>query len=158
MSNTLDPRMIDKGIPFVVSSAYVTSLTAQEAIISETNVNNLSTDNLISNNSFATNFTATGNVVSNFFILTADNDYTFTEQDNSKIYHFNTTLVPIITATLPSTLPNGFNVGIVNVGSGAIVFSSIPPLNAAGNINTEQYTSVFIYKHNGMFYGVGNFE
>lgn len=55
----------------------------------------------------------------------ANASYTFANSDSGKIYEFSNT--GTTTVTLPNTAPQGFNVTVVQVGSGNVTFS-----NAAG--------------------------
>lgn len=170
---TLDPRMIDPNIILKVNTVDINSLSATNtkvtnselANVQSTNIDatsleggTLSGINLIGFNTVLTNITATNNVVSNFLIQTASNNITFNNGDNSKVYHIDTTTTPIITAVFPETLPNGFNVSLINVGVGVINLSATPPLNAIGTISSKQYTGVFVYKQNNQFYGIGVLE
>lgn len=124
-----------------------------------TNADNITTANLdVTNDTTLTNLTATGNVVSNFAILTADNDYVFSDSDNSKVIHFDTTTTPEISAIFPNSLSEGFNVGLVNAGIGVIYLSGEDVINAPGSINSEIFTGVFVYKVNGNLFGIGSLE
>jgi len=123
------------------------------------NSNLITTNNFIAtNNTSLVNLTATGNITTNFFVITANNNYTFSDADNSKVIHFDTTTTPEISAIFPNTLSNGFNVGLINAGIGVIYLSGQDVINAPGNINSEIYTGMFIYKVNDDLFGVGNLE
>ena len=175
---TLDPRMIDPNYTLKINTINTSSLSAsntkvtnseltniQSTNVQSTNIDTTSLDSvtlsgitLIASDTVFTNITATNNVVSNFLILTADNNITFSNADNSKTYHINTTVTPLLTAVFPETISNGFNVSIINTGIGAIELSANPPLNAIGLVNSKQYTGVLVYKQNDQFYGIGVLE
>jgi len=144
MAITLDPRMIDPEKLLSINNTIVnTSLTATNA--SSTRLT-------------ATNLTVTNDVVTNFLITTLTNNYILTEADKSKIFHVNTTTTPLITISLPNSLTNGYNVGLVNIGTGTISLSTNGVLNTPGTSNTAQFTSILLYKTGNQFYGVGTFE
>lgn len=130
------------------------SLSATQGI----RTNTLTSTNINTTNLIVTNLTATNNVVTNIFVVTADSSITFTDAYNSKIVHLDTTITPVITASFPKSLKDGFNVGLVNVGTGIIRLSSDDTINAFGNYNSIQYTGMLIYKTNNKFFGIGAFE
>jgi hypothetical protein len=127
----------------------------------------LSANNINVSDLFTNTATITSLVVKN--ITATSIDYFVTEvstpsvvlssEDNSKAYHFNTTS-NTMTAVFPPILPDGFNVSIVNTGTGTIHFSSVqtPFILSTGLTNNTQYTGALIYKFNGLLYGVGVFE
>ena len=68
-----------------------------------------------------------------------------------------------ITAVFPSELQIGFNIGLMNVGTGTIYISSAQPgfINAYLGVNTNKTmnTGMYVYKHNNnQLYGVGMFN
>ncbi len=96
--------------------------------------------------------------VTNYTVLTSSAaSITFSNGDSGKTYNVNTTLQPAVTALFPGDLSNGFNVSIVNAGSGSIFLSSASPLNASGSENSTPYSGMFIYKTNNELFGVGVF-
>jgi hypothetical protein len=132
-----------------------------ESLITNNIQNNfdITTNNLaVANDTITDNLTATGNIVTNFSIITADNDYIFSDNDKSKVIHFDTTATIEISAIFPNTLSNGFNVGVINAGSGVIYLSGEQIINAPGLINSEIYTGFFVYKVNGSLFGIGSLE
>lgn len=96
-------------------------------------------------------------VIANYDVVTVTSSRTFTNADNSKVFHFNTTSSSLC-AIFPSTLSNGFNVGIINVGTGTVVLSSDVTINAPGTQNSTPYSGMFIYEVNNTFFGVGVFD
>lgn len=135
----------------VLTNNITVSNTLNSGIINTADLN-------VSDNTILNNLIATGEVVTNFSIITADNDYVFSDADNSKVIHFDTTTTPEVSAIFPSNLSEGFNVGVVNAGIGVIYLSGEDVINSAGNINSEIYTGFFVYKVNGELFSVGNLE
>jgi hypothetical protein len=132
-----------------------------ESLITNNIQNNfdITTNNLaVANDTITDNLTATGNIVTDFSIITADNDYIFSDNDKSKVIHFDTTATIEISAIFPNTLSDGFNVGVINAGSGVIYLSGEQIINAPGLINSEIYTGFFVYKVNGSLFGIGSLE
>jgi hypothetical protein len=144
MPTTLDPRMINPEKLLSINNTIVnTSLTAE---------------NTISNFLQTTDLTVTDEVVTNFLTTTITSDYVLNESDKSKIFHVDTTTTPLITISFPDNLTNGYNVGLVNIGTGTVLLSTDGSFNSPGTTNTAQYTSMLIYKTDNEFYGVGTFE
>jgi hypothetical protein len=111
-----------------------------------------------------TNYLSTSNVaisslrVTNYQVsATTSSNIIFTDTDSGRAFNFNTTTTPAITAQFPGSLLNGFNVSIVNVGTGSIYLSAGSPLNASGTENNTPYSGMFIYKTNNELFGVGVF-
>lgn len=142
-------------------------------ISGSTHTSTLTSVSLTSANILATNFNTTSATVNTITVLDKaitnfsvtfinTSSYRFTDNDKSNIYHINTTLNPSVTAIFPSNLANGFNAGLINIGTGTIVVSSTqtPFIYAQNNsnINSVQYTGMLIYKVNNELYGVGVFE
>jgi hypothetical protein len=126
------------------------------AVILPTVTNYLSTKNVLISTA-----TITDRLITDFKVVTVTtNPYTFNNNDKSKIFHFNTTTTPVITALLPRSLSNGFNTGIINTGTGVVYISSAqaPFINAPGVFNSIQHTGMYIYKTGNQFFGVGVFE
>jgi hypothetical protein len=124
--------------------------------------NNSTVTNLTANNSVITNLTAVNAIIDNYnFDLKniTSQSYIFLSSDNSKNFHFNTSVNPI-TGIFPNSLPNGFNVSIINIGTGTVFISSQqqPFIKALGTFNETQYSGMLIYKHNNELFGVGVFE
>jgi hypothetical protein len=92
-------------------------------------------------------------------ILTGSPNLTFGNDDSGKVFHVNTAFIPV-TAYFSSSLKDGFNVGINNIGFGLIEIKSdfTPIINATGTFNSVQNTGMFIYKANNQLYGIGVFE
>jgi len=147
MSTRLNPRMIIRNESLTVSTAILTSLQTETI-----NSTDILTQNLTATNAII------DTVITDFTVQNKTTDYTFTEADNSKVFHFDTTTTPSITATFPNTLPNGFNAGIINIGTGTIFVDSDPTLKAFSTENSTQNTGMFIYKTNNEFFGIGVFE
>lgn len=78
--------------------------------------------------------------------------------DSGKVYNFDTSSSNL-SVVLPSSLPNGFNIGITNIGTNTVYVSSTqsPILCALSNKCTTQFGSIFIYKSNDTLFGVGKF-
>lgn len=153
MAKQLDPRMIGTDLPLRVDNVISNTLSAYNSTLV-----NVTAENVLVNTLTSTNLVVTNNVTTNFLVSTINTDYTFSDSDNSKIFHFDTTTTPVISALFPGNISNGFNVALVNTGVGAIYLSAGIELNAPGLFNTIQNTGVLIYKHNNNFYGIGVFE
>jgi hypothetical protein len=122
------------------------------------NSNLLTTNLTATNNTTLGNLSVTGDVITDFKVITADNDYTFSDADKSKVIHFDTTTTPEISAIFPDSLSDGFNVGLINAGIGVMYLSGENIINAPGISNSQIYTGIFVYKVNGALFGVGSFE
>lgn len=182
-ASILDPRMINGSIPFNISQGTFTSLTATNILTTQlestntttTNANNTNTvtDTALANSLTATNAVVTtlstgnvnssnltiyGNVITNISVLSANTDIILDDTYNSKIVHIDTTTTPSVTLSLPNTISNGFNVSIVNAGTGTVTISAPDGFNAPGTTNSTSYTGMFVYKVNNQFFGVGVFE
>lgn len=81
--------------------------------------------------------------------------YTFTNDDNNRIVHFNTTTQSLC-AIFPSTLRTDFNCAVMNTGTNILTLSTYTTLRAiAPNIST-QYGAAFVYKDSSNnIYAVG---
>lgn len=97
-------------------------------------------------------------VIANYDVITVTSSRTFTNADNSKVFHFNTSSSSLCAIFPSASLSNGFNVGIVNVGTGTVVLSSDVTINAPGTQNSTPYSGMFIYEVNNTFFGVGVFD
>ena len=96
--------------------------------------------------------------VTNYTVLTSSAaSITFSNADSGKTYNVNTTTQPSVTALFPGSLSNGFNVSIINAGTGTIYLSAGSQLNASGSENSTPYSGRFIYKTNNELFGVGVF-
>jgi hypothetical protein len=156
--------MIEQPVQFETLSAkdftsIVANLTA--ANINLATINSMQVNSVTATNLYVQNLTA------DYFVITKNTGITFSVNENSKAFHFDTTVGPL-SAILPKTLPIGFNVSLYNVGNNTINLSSDGPINTPGNskINNTPYTGMFIYKAaspdglppEGVFYGVGIFD
>ena len=77
----------------------------------------------------------------------------FTNADNNTVVHIDTTTTPLC-AIFPSSLSDGFNVAIMNVGTNNLVLSAAS-LKSAGTIITTQYGGAFVYKDSSNLFAVG---
>lgn len=90
-------------------------------------------------------------------VTTHNENYVFTNLDTNNVHHFNTPFSSSLSATIPSELLNGFNVAILNTGSGSLqVIAS--NLASTGTVITQRYSGAFIYKDGDIVYAVGNLE
>lgn len=78
---------------------------------------------------------------------------TFSVSDDCKIFHFNTS-TKSLTATFPNSLPDGFNVAVMNTGTNVLRLSATT-LYAVGQGISVQYGAAFVYKENGKIFAVG---
>lgn len=94
----------------------------------------------------------------NIINITANKVFNYST-DNSKIFNFNTVLGNL-SAIFPSTLPNGFNIGITNTGTNTIFVSStqVNNLCAFSNRNSTRFSGIYIYKADNTLYGIGRFN
>jgi hypothetical protein len=148
-------QMIEKPVVFTELSAtnlLTQKLTADNAFIKNISLQQVTANDVFFQGTVITNFTATNIALSS---------YIFTNSDNSKVFHFDTTTQPVITAIFQNNnINNGFNVGIVNTGTGLIVLSSnfVPTINATNTFNSVQHSGIFVYKINNQLFGIGVFE
>jgi len=89
---------------------------------------------------------------------TITSDYTFSDLDNTKTYHVDTTS-GILSGIFPNSISNNFSVNLILVSTNAFVVSSsqTPILSSNGNKVNLPFSSVLIYKYNDILYGLGNF-
>jgi len=89
---------------------------------------------------------------------TITSDYTFSDLDNTKTYHVDTTSW-ILSGIFPNSISNNFSVNLILVSTNAFVVSSsqTPILSSNGNKVNLPFSSVLIYKYNDILYGLGNF-
>jgi len=116
--------------------------------------------NTLSSISLVTNSITANEVITNITPATISSNKTFAyPADNSKIFNFNTSS-GILSAIFPSSLPNGFNVGITNTGTNSVYVSStqVNNLCATSNKNSTQFSGIYIYKTNNLLYGIGRFS
>lgn len=102
---------------------------------------------------------STVNSISAFRIdNTISSNYTFSDLDNTKTYHVDTTS-GILSGIFPNSISNNFSVNLILVSTNAFVVSSsqTPILNSNGNKVNLPFSSVLIYKYNNVLYGLGNF-
>jgi methyl-accepting chemotaxis protein len=78
---------------------------------------------------------------------------TFTDDDNNKVVHLNTTSCPLC-AIFPNNLSSGFNVAIMNIGTNNLILSAAD-LKSAGTIIITQYGGAFVYKELNDIFAVG---
>jgi len=85
-------------------------------------------------------------------------DYTFSDSDNTRTYHVDTSS-NILSGIFPSTLSNNFSVNLILVSTNTFIVSSsqTPMLSSNGNKVNLPFSSVLIYKYNNVLYGLGNF-
>jgi hypothetical protein len=157
MPTTLNPRMVNPVPLLRVNQANVTSLTGTNTFITDLSSDLVRSVQLSGRNLTVTNITATDNIITNFKVTTYSTDITLSNSFNSNVAHLNTTGATL-SVLFPSSLPNGFNVGIFNAGTGIIKLSAAQTLNSQGNTNATPYTGVFVYKANNQFFGVGVLE
>jgi len=77
----------------------------------------------------------------------------FTDADSNKVIHINTTTTSLC-AVFPSSLSNGFNAAIMNIGTNNLVLSAAQ-LNSAGTTITTRYGGAFVYKDSNNLFAVG---
>jgi hypothetical protein len=138
----------------------VNTLTANTVNITNTLTATSINTNILTANSVNTNTLTAREVISDVNIDNIINTKTFSySADNSKIFNFNTTSVSI-SAIFPSSLPNGFNVGITNIGTNTVYISStqVNNLCATSNKNSTQFSGIYIYKTGNVLYGIGRFN
>jgi len=106
------------------------------------------------------NISASGSInalSSNVGIVVNDKttSYTFTNDDNCRIVHFNTATQSLC-AIFPSTLRTDFNCAVMNTGTNVLTLSTYTTLRAiAPNISTR-YGAAFVYKDSSNnIYAVG---
>jgi hypothetical protein len=165
----LDTQMIE--VPTVLENLFTPSASATNLSavnlkvndITEANIlftqNQINADTLNSNKGVFSSLSADNLVpgVVDFFVDTLNQNTILSVSDNSKAYHCDTSIS--FTVSFPEELPVGFNVSLVNIGTGTLFLSTDSVLNAAGTFNETQYTGVLIYKaDNNQFYGIGVFE
>jgi hypothetical protein len=80
-------------------------------------------------------------------------DRIFSDTDNNKVIHFDTTTSSLC-AIFPSSLSNGFNVAIMNVGTNQLVLSAAD-LKSIGATIATQYGGAFVYKDSDNLFAVG---
>jgi hypothetical protein len=133
----------------------------------------ISATSIVSDSLGATNYTGTNisvtyvnavtgefnKIITDFLPLTANTNITATyPDDNSQVYHLDTSAA-ILSVILPSSLPNGFNLRVTNIGTNTVYVSSTqtPTICAFSNKCTLQFGSLFIYKVNDKLFGTGDF-
>ena len=124
------------------------------------NTPQVNADNVLINNSLQADSIFTNTIRSNAIVQTLTANYTFTSAtESSKIYNVDTTAGPI-TLSFDSSLPQGFNVGITNIGTDTITLSSTqtPAVYAIGTQIITQYAGCYVYKDVTGLYAVGKFD
>jgi len=97
--------------------------------------------------------TITNNLSTSVFITDLSTTKTFLSSDTCRVFHFDTTTQSLC-AIFPSTLPDGFNVAVMNTGTNNLRLSAAQ-LNSVGNVIGAQYGGAFIYKDNSQLFAVG---
>jgi hypothetical protein len=97
--------------------------------------------------------TITNNLSTSVFITNLSTTKTFLSSDTCRVFHFNTTTQPLC-AVFPTSLPNGFNVAVMNTGINNLRLSAAQ-LNSVGVVVGVQYGGAFIYKDNNQLFAVG---
>jgi len=150
------------GYDLKITNINVSNVLYSPQILSES----LSSKNIISNNSQVNN-TLSGNqiIVKNISIqessvtpvsvIDLSNNFIFSDNDNSKIFNFNTSL-GVLSAIFPANLKQGFNVAIMNVGTNYLYLSA-PSFNykSSGKTLYEIYDSAYIFVNNNNIYAIG---
>lgn len=158
-------KMIEQPVQFETLSA--NNFTSVNSNLTSVNINFATINNLQASAGSITNLYVK-NLTADYFVTTIDETYFFTAEDNSKAYHFDTSVGPLCAAFMKS-LPIGFNVSIYNIGNNVITLSSNGGIfnTPGGSVeNNTIHTGMFIYKASdptglpaeGVFYGVGVFE
>lgn len=157
-------KMIEPPVQFETLSAL--NLVGVNVNLTSANIDFATINNLQASAGSITNLYVQ-NLTADYFVTTVNDNYFFTADDNSRAFHFDTSVGPLC-AAFANNLPIGFNVSVYNVGNNTIVLSSDGILNTPGNSfqNNTPYTGMFIYKASdptgvpagGVFYGVGVFE
>ena len=158
-------KMIEQPVQFETLSA--NRFTAVNSNLTSVNINFATINNLQASAGSITNLYVK-NLTADYFVTNVNQSYYFTAGDNSKAFHFDTSVGPLCAAFVKS-LPVGFNVSIYNIGNNSITLSSnggIFNTPGASVLNNTTNTGMFIYKASdptglpaeGVFYGVGVFE
>jgi hypothetical protein len=115
----------------------------------------LSVNGSISSNNivYANDITVTNNLSASVHITDLTTTKTFLSTDTCRVFHFDTTTQPLC-AIFPSTLPDGFNVAVMNTGTNNLRLSAAQ-LNSVGVTIGAQYGGAFIYKDNNQLFAVG---
>lgn len=108
---------------------------------------------LSTNNVIISGLTVTDNLSTSVHITDLTATKTFLSSDTSRIFHFDTTTQPLC-AIFPSTLPDGFNVAVMNTGTNNLRLSAAQ-LNSVGVVIGVQYGGAFVYKDNSQLFAVG---
>ena len=157
-TNTLTANSVNTNT-LTATTANVSTLTANSVNINTLTAVTVTITTLTSVNANINSLTAR-EIISDVNIGNITTTKTFSySADNSKIFNFNTTSGSI-SAIFPGTLPNGFNVGITNIGTNTVYISStqVNNLCATSNKNSTQFSGIYIYKTNNSLYGIGRFN
>ena len=167
ITNTLTATSINTNI-LTANSVNTNTLTATTANVSTLTANSVNINTLTAVTVTITTLTSVNaninsltarEIISDVNIGNITTTKTFSySADNSKIFNFNTTSGSI--SIFPGTLPNGFNVGITNIGTNTVYISStqVNNLCATSNKNSTQFSGIYIYKTNNSLYGIGRFS
>ena len=148
-----------------LNNATINNLSASAIVVQTLSAQTLTVTNFeVDNNTTATTLSAlTGNIttlITDFLPATLSSTLTVTYSgNNGRVYNFDTT-VGSLSVVIPSVIPNGFNIGITNIGTNTVYISSTQAQNisAFSYKCTRQFGAIFIYKTNNTIFGVGAFE
>ena len=101
----------------------------------------------------ANNITVTDNLSTLVHVTDFTTSKTFLNSDTSRVFHFDTTTQPLC-AIFPNTLPDGFNVAVMNTGTNTLRLSA-SQLNSVGVTIGVRYGGAFVYKDNNQLFAVG---
>jgi len=93
---------------------------------------------------------AVNNLVNNVHVTNLTASKTFLDFDSCKIFHFNTTTQSLC-AIFPSSLPDGFNVTLMNTGTKQLRLSAAQ-LNSITSTIGIKYGGAFVYKDNSQIF------
>jgi hypothetical protein len=97
--------------------------------------------------------TVTNNLSTSVHITDLTTSKTFLSSDTCRVFHFDTTTSPL-SAIFPSSLPDGFNVALMNTGTNILRLSA-SQLNSVGVTIAVRYGGAFVYKDNNQLFAVG---
>jgi len=101
----------------------------------------------------ANDITVTNNLSTSVHITDLTSSKTFLSSDTCRVFHFDTTTQPLF-AIFPSSLPDGFNVALMNTGTNILRLSAAQ-LNSVGVTIGVRYGGAFVYKDNNQLFAVG---
>jgi len=121
------------------NSVQISALTVRETLSAKA----IGSENITVTNTFDTRVRITNLTTSKTFLNT----------DTCNVFHFDTT-TQTLSAIFPFSLPNGFNVAIMNTGTNNLILSA-SQLNSIGTIIGATYGGAFVYKDNNQLFAVG---